>query len=161
MKGTVSRQKELFNQCSFLPGVEDLLNRLRNEGVPLAVATSSYLETFKEKTSHLDFSYFDVIVTGDSNEIANGKPAPDIYHLALQKLNQKRNTAFQPGECLVFEDGVPGVLSGKAFGAHKVFWIADQRALDALGEKKNEIEGDAGNVQIIDTFVGFDWNFKV
>ena len=52
--------------------------------------------------------FFDVIVTGE--EVKNGKPHPDIYLRAAQKLG------VAPERCLVAEDSLAGVAAGKSAG---------------------------------------------
>lgn len=51
---------------------------------------------------------FDVVVTGD--DVADPKPAPDLYLLACRRLG------VRPSEAIAFEDSVAGVLSAKAAG---------------------------------------------
>jgi HAD superfamily hydrolase (TIGR01509 family) len=51
---------------------------------------------------------FPVMVTGD--EIANGKPAPDIYLLAAERLG------VAPSECIALEDSDAGTLSASRAG---------------------------------------------
>ncbi|HEY6924514.1 MAG TPA: HAD-IA family hydrolase, partial [Steroidobacteraceae bacterium] len=55
---------------------------------------------------------FSVIATGDV--VANKKPAPDIYHLALDELG------ISPGRAIAFEDSAIGVRSAKAAGLFTV-----------------------------------------
>ena len=66
----------------------------------------------KKRTHHERhlFEHIDVIVTGDDPAVKNGKPAPDIY------LEAARRLGVDPAECLVFEDALSGVKSGKAAG---------------------------------------------
>ncbi len=64
--------------------------------------TEEFLERFNLKT------YFSFIVTGD--EILNGKPSPDPYLVAIKKLN------LNSAECIVVEDALSGVRSGKSAG---------------------------------------------
>ena len=52
--------------------------------------------------------YFHVVATSD--DVANNKPAPDVYRFAAQQLG------VQPERCLVFEDSVAGMQSAKAAG---------------------------------------------
>jgi beta-phosphoglucomutase-like phosphatase (HAD superfamily) len=69
-----------------------------------AVATSSQrgiAVPYLAATDLLD--RFDVVATGD--EVANGKPAPDLFLLAAQRLG------IDPGTCLVLEDAEPGVIA--------------------------------------------------
>lgn len=54
------------------------------------------------------FDLVDVLVC--AGDTPNGKPYPDPFLLAAEKLNVK------PADCLVFEDGNPGVASAKAAG---------------------------------------------
>lgn len=65
--------------------------------------------------------FFTAITTGD--EVENGKPAPDIYLLAAQKLG------VAPQNCLVVEDALAGVQAGKSAGM-KVAAIPDARFMD-------------------------------
>ena len=62
--------------------------------------------------------YIDVIIT--SEHIKNGKPAPDIFILAAQEIGLK------PYECIVFEDGLPGVKAAIAAGIRIVVAIIEE-----------------------------------
>ncbi|CCK68362.1 haloacid dehalogenase superfamily protein KNAG_0A07080 [Huiozyma naganishii CBS 8797] len=132
----VKSQESKWPTSSFLPGVVELLKYLHEKNIPTAVCTSSNKLKFKGKTSHLPcFENFDVIVTGDDPRIpaGRGKPCPDIWQLGLKMLNEKFGGDIKPSECLVFEDGIPGVKSGKAFGAH-VIWVPHPEAQPYLGD---------------------------
>ena len=86
-----------------------LLNELRNEGVPLAVASSSPMRLIKFVLEMFSLEdYFEVLVSGECTE--NGKPHPDIY------LEAARLLGVEPSECLAIEDSINGVLSAKAAG---------------------------------------------
>jgi pseudouridine-5'-monophosphatase len=130
-------QRKLFPSCQPLPGVETLLTNLttaktaKGDKVHIALATSSHAINFKLKTEHLEdlFSAFDPHrrVLGDDPRIpkGRGKPAPDIYLLALQTINSSLKDGEKeilPGECLVFEDSVLGIESGRRAGMRCV-WV--------------------------------------
>lgn len=125
-------QIELFPNTKPLPGVMDLLAGLKKRGVHMALATSSNKNNFKLKSQHLGdlFQNFALEhqVLGDDPRIpaGRGKPAPDIYLLALSTLNKtleaQGQPPIQPEECLVFEDSVPGVESGRRAGMQAV-WV--------------------------------------
>lgn len=73
---------------------------------------------------------------GDDPRIpkGRGKPAPDIYLLALETLNARRRLQGEkhdilPQECLVFEDSVPGVESGRRAGM-QVVWCPHPELLN-------------------------------
>jgi len=98
--------------------------------VHIALATSSHEANFRLKTAHLTelFSVFEAPrrVLGDDKRIpaGRGKPLPDIYHLALRTINDSLPAGERPilpEECLVFEDSVPGVESGRRAGM-RVIW---------------------------------------
>jgi HAD superfamily hydrolase (TIGR01509 family) len=92
-----------------LPGAVDVVRAIQRAGVPLAVASSSILpwvEACLTKLALLDA--FGVIVTG--SDVTNGKPAPDIYLAAAQRLG------VAPEECLAIEDAPAGIESAHAAG---------------------------------------------
>lgn len=105
-------------------------NKKKNR-VHIALATSSHANNFRIKTAHLTdlFSVFpsERRVLGDDQRVApgRGKPMPDIYHLALSTINAglaPGEPPITPEECLVFEDSVPGVESGRRAGM-RVVWV--------------------------------------
>jgi HAD superfamily hydrolase (TIGR01509 family) len=82
---------------------------LRARGVPVAVASSSPRERLQRTLSRAGLlDAFDAVVSGD--EVARGKPAPDMFLLAASKLG------VAPEECIVVEDSPPGVQAGVAAG---------------------------------------------
>jgi HAD superfamily hydrolase (TIGR01509 family) len=82
---------------------------LRSRGVPVAVASSSPRERLQRTLGRAGLlDAFDVVVSGD--EVAHGKPAPDMFLLAASRLG------VDPGECVVVEDSPPGVQAGIAAG---------------------------------------------
>jgi HAD superfamily hydrolase (TIGR01509 family) len=70
-----------------MPGVEELLGRVRERGLRLALATSSKVKHLKATFDSLGFDLsqrFDVVINADDAE--RTKPAPDLVHAALDKL---------------------------------------------------------------------------
>ncbi|VVT46640.1 uncharacterized protein SAPINGB_P001314 [Magnusiomyces paraingens] len=163
---TTRRLEELFPTAEFLPGARELLTYLDLHGVPIALATSSHAHTFRLKTGHLHdagFAFFKKhIVTGDDKRVApgRGKPHPDIWYVALESLNKEmlenheETEPIKIEECLVFEDGVPGVTAGIAAGA-TVVWVPDERAIDAMGNDKAE-ELISGHGEILKSLKDLD-----
>ena len=98
--------------CDPMPGAEQMIRHLRNENVPIAVATSSTTELYEiKKSRHTDwFSLFDVTVTGDDPDVTRAKPAPDIFITAARRLGA------DPSDTLVFEDAPSGLAAGIAAG---------------------------------------------
>ncbi|MCG6234277.1 HAD family hydrolase [Vibrio furnissii] len=88
-------------------GVIELLEWLKAEHIPTAVATSTQRDvaSIKLRLSGLD-RYFDAVATGC--EVSQGKPHPEIYLLAASRLD------VAPAQCLAFEDSNNGVRSAVA-----------------------------------------------
>jgi HAD superfamily hydrolase (TIGR01509 family) len=90
-------------------GVHELLDWLDAERLPRAIATSTRRARAESKLVQAGLlARFDALVGGD--EVAHGKPAPDIY------LEAARRLAVEPAHCVVLEDSEPGVRAGLAAG---------------------------------------------
>lgn len=147
-------QTELFPSCKALPGVMNLLEGLKQRGVYMALATSSHAGNFKLKAGHLGdmFKYFatEHQVLGDDPRIppGRGKPAPDIYLLALSTLNKtlepQGQPPIQPEECLVFEDSVPGVEAGRRAGMQAVWCPHPELLVEFKGREPEVLAGLTG-----------------
>ena len=74
-------------------------------------------------------SYFSAILT--SCDVKRGKPFPDVYLSAAERIQ------VEPGECLVFEDIVHGIMAGKNAGM-KVCAVEDLYS-KAQEKKKREL----------------------
>lgn len=99
-----------------MPGARRLTRHFYCYQIPQAIATSSSRRPFSLKTQpHADWlNEFGCIVTGDDTAIRQGKPAPDIFLIAAQRLGT------MPSNCLVFEDSLAGVAAAKAAGMQVV-----------------------------------------
>lgn len=151
-------QRQYFPKTGPLPGVADVLNHLTARKTYIALATSSHAANFQLKTKHLDslFEAFPVSnrVLGDDKRIApgRGKPAPDIYLIALETINEGIRARggereVQPDECLVFEDSVPGVEAGRRAGM-RVIWCPHKELLkEYKGREKQVLAGIANEKQ--------------
>ena len=99
-------------------GLDELLDRLRAEGIRTAVCTATDMErTKKYLTSVGVLDKFDELICG--NMVKIGKPAPYIYQNACEKLG------LEPHECLALEDSPNGVISAASAGLN-VAMIPDQ-----------------------------------
>lgn len=99
------------------PAARESIAQLREAGLRIALATSTARPQALARLSRFDLQdAFDVITTGD--EIENGKPAPDIFLKAAERLG------VEPASCAVIEDSFNGVRAGHASGAH-VFMVPD------------------------------------
>lgn len=113
-----ARKTELYTRklksgnMALRPGVERLINEARQQGLLLAIATtSSYdnvtaLLTATLGTSALD--WFTVIAAGDV--VSQKKPAPDIYLYCLQQMG------LDAAQCLAVEDSANGLQAAQSAG---------------------------------------------
>ncbi|KAI9770468.1 MAG: hypothetical protein M1835_006549 [Candelina submexicana] len=151
-------QRHHFPSTQPLPGVPSLLQNLSNTTSPrvhIALATSSHAVNFKLKTDHLQhlFSVFpeERRVLGDDTRIppGKGKPAPDIYILALKTINdgikrEGKEREITPEECLVFEDSVPGIEAGRRAGM-RVIWCPHPGLLKEYKGREEEVLAGLGS----------------
>ena len=109
-EGCIARTAEIIRQGPpEKPGMREILDFFQERGIRIAVASSSSREMILNNLHRAEIEfYFDVIVSGD--EVSRGKPEPDIFLLAAQKLG------CAPEDCYVFEDGLNGVRAGIAAG---------------------------------------------
>lgn len=91
------------------PQMLAFVTALHGAGVPVAVASGSSPQTIDTilAGTGLD-AYFPVRVSAD--EVARGKPAPDVFVEAARRLGAA------PRDCVVLEDALPGVLAARAAG---------------------------------------------
>lgn len=109
-----------FNELDYSlkkPGLLNLLSYLRENNKNIALASSSI-------KSRIDFlldregvrDYFDEIISSD--DITKGKPDPQIFNLAMEKIGADKNKTY------IIEDSLAGVKAAKKSGA-KVVLIID------------------------------------
>ncbi len=101
--------RDRYRHTQLMPGAEGLTQFFYDRAIPMAIATSSHAENFQLKTTHHQdwLQRFRCIVKGDDPELQAGKPAPDIFLLAAQRLGAN------PHHCLVFEDSPAGVAAAR------------------------------------------------
>ncbi|GAD96165.1 HAD superfamily hydrolase, putative [Paecilomyces variotii No. 5] len=136
---STEQMRRHFPNCRPLHGAEDVLENLSRafnasgENVELVLATGTKTRSYELKTSNpetsqlIGFFQSDRRILGDDPRVPHGrgKPAPDIYLVALQSLNSTRDSSkkpISPNECLVFEDSVAGVEAARRAGM-RVVWV--------------------------------------
>ena len=130
----LTREKEELYRTMYAPhlaladGLKEILDDARRRGIQLAIATGGSLDNVDFILDGLNLRpMFDVIV--DASQYERGKPAPDCYLKAAARMG------LDPAECLVFEDAVAGVRSGKAAGM-RVAAVTATIARDILAAEK-------------------------
>ena len=112
-------KEEYESEIQAKPGAQELLQFLKEQGIPLSLATTNRKELYEPclRRNHL-YSYFDYIM--NVNEINSAKSEPKIYQLLAAKMNVK------PEETLVFEDILIAVNTAHQAG-FKVAAVYDKR----------------------------------
>jgi HAD superfamily hydrolase (TIGR01509 family) len=116
------------NRVGLFPSAKEVLQELRRMNLRLAVATSSVSASARPFLDRHNLTVcFDVVITGD--EIERGKPHPDIYLRAAEKLGLPADA------CLIVEDALAGVAAAKAANM-RVAAIPDTRFVDPCEYQK-------------------------
>ena len=94
-----------------MPGAPELVEHCATLGLPMALATSSSRAAVELKaTPHPWLAQIHVRVHGDDPALQRGKPAPDVFLLAAERLG------VQASRCWAFEDSPAGVQAAAAAG---------------------------------------------
>jgi beta-phosphoglucomutase len=105
---------ELVNQMTpddILPGIQQFLKETRAAGIKIGLGSVS--KNAKPILEHIGIvDAFDVII--DGTKISKGKPDPEVFLKGAEELG------VSPSECVVFEDAVAGIESGKRAGMKTV-----------------------------------------
>ena len=128
-------------------GCRELLDFLKEQGIPMAIATSTVPEITNKNLKRMGIvEYFDAIVM--STMVKHGKPAPDIFIEAGKRIGVKDCT-----ECIVCEDSYSGIFGAYAAGmkpilipdllkptdeTDKVTYATVDSLLDVINIVKNE-----------------------
>lgn len=94
-------------------GLYEILEGMKKRGIRMAVASSSLPDLIRRNLNKAGvYDYFDAVISG--TEVEHGKPAPDIFLLAAERIG------LPPSQCYVFEDGRNGIYAGVAAGCRTI-----------------------------------------
>ena len=145
-KESVYRQRCLANPEKFklASGAIELLDYLKEKNIPRTIATMSEWDNvdFYIKEFHLE-KWFDIDKIVYSDGTIPGKPAPDIFLIAADKIG------LAPKDCIVIEDAIAGINSAKSAGIGKIIAIASLEPIEFYRQMD-------GISQIITSFQQFD-----
>jgi HAD superfamily hydrolase (TIGR01509 family) len=105
----VARMRDLLASggAPFKPGAREILAWVAGLGIPLALATSSARQEVRDRLGDV-VRVFATVTTRE--DVARGKPSPDIYLAAATGLG------VEPADCLALEDSFAGVRAAAAAG---------------------------------------------
>lgn len=110
------------------PHAKEYMEKLHNEGVKIAIATSGYEGLCRSAFERL--GVWDLIdARAFSDEVGVDKSNPDVYLLAAERIGVK------PSDCVVFEDITAGI-SGAKKGGFKTCAVYDESNTEDTDELK-------------------------
>lgn len=96
-----------------MPGVMETLETFSKQGIPMAVASSSWMQMIRHVMEALELGhYFDVLHSAEDEQ--QGKPHPAVY------LGAARRLGVSPDKCMAIEDSCSGLESAKRAGMYTV-----------------------------------------
>jgi HAD superfamily hydrolase (TIGR01509 family) len=115
------------NKFKLASGLIEFLDYLKESKIPFTIATASGLNNVKFFFEHLDLAkWFDIYNVFYDNGTIQGKPEPEIYIRAANKIGIPIN------ECMVFEDAKSGIMSAQRAGAYKIVGVASMLNKEAM-----------------------------
>ena len=120
-KEALYRKQCLIDKENFklAPGAVEFLDFLKENNIPRTIATMSEWDNVEFYIKEFNLPrWFDVDKIVYSNGKIPGKPAPDIFMIAADKIG------LNPKDCVVVEDAIAGINSAKSAGIGKILAIA-------------------------------------
>ena len=124
-----TEEKEALYRKLFKPDIKEIdglfavIDKLDKQNIKTAIATTAPAKNRDFVLKELGLQNRFEVILGDEH-VSQGKPHPEIY------LETARQLGVKPGECLVFEDSPPGVISGKNAGMTVVGILSSHSADD-------------------------------
>lgn len=110
-------------------GLEAFLNWAKEQDISMTIATAANLANVEFYFDYFNLEkWFDMSKVVYDDTTLRGKPDPDIYLRAMERLS------VQPEDCVVFEDAVSGVLSAHAAGVSKIVGVYGDSSRKLLEE---------------------------
>lgn len=108
-EATARRMKEVFpSELRPIAGIENILSRL---SLPYCVASNSSHARLRQTFEIIGFTPFFEGRVFSAEDVARGKPAPDLFLHAASRMG-----GVDPSRCLVIEDSTTGVTAARVAG---------------------------------------------
>jgi beta-phosphoglucomutase len=102
-----------------IDGVVDFIQRLIDGGIRRAICSGALRSDITLMLAGTDFKdAFEAVVTAD--DVTHGKPDPEGYLLALNKLNENGANPIEASQCIVIEDSHWGLEAAAAAGMNLI-----------------------------------------
>jgi len=132
----VERKNTVFEELArtdgrIIEGVRDFLQMLRQNDIPMAICSGALLAEIELILDEAKLrSFFDVIVSAE--QVKRGKPHPDGFELALERVNTRGKVPISAEQCVVVEDSHWGLEAAKTAGMHTIA-VTNSYDADQLG----------------------------
>jgi HAD superfamily hydrolase (TIGR01509 family) len=124
------------NEIKLIRGFVEFLAQLDAAGIPSAVATSGSRRRVQQALQTFNLvSHFRSVLTAD--DVSRGKPDPALFLLSAQALQ------LDPGQILVCEDAVAGVIAAKTAG---------MKCIGIAANGRRSLLKQAGSDLVVDDF---------
>jgi len=139
----VERKNHIFeelvkNDGGIIDGVRDLLYRLRQGGIPMAICSGALLAEIELVLGRARLrDHFEVVISAE--HVSTGKPDPQGFLLSLERLNADRDEPIAANLCVVIEDSHWGLQAAQAAGMRTVA-ITNSYDADQLAKADKVIE---------------------
>ncbi len=107
-----------------IQGAENLIRKLKKNSFPSAIASSSSFDYVTYSLEKFGFSDFFENRVASIDMVEKGKPAPDLFLLAAQKLS------IDPHNCLVIENASDGIKAAELAGMTPILFLQKSDATD-------------------------------
>ena len=120
--GIIREKSKIFEELSktegrTIEGVHDFLQMLEKNKIPMAICSGSLMVEIEVMLEESGLRHFFAEIVS-AEQVKKGKPHPEGFLLALQKLNKNCHPPIVAGECIIIEDSQWGLQAGKAAGMH-------------------------------------------
>ena len=122
--GIINEKSKIFEELTktegrTIEGVHEFLQMLQENNIPMAICSGSLLVEIEVVLEESRLRHFFAEIVS-AEQVKKGKPHPEGFLLALQKLNKTCRPPIAANECIVIEDSHWGLQAGKAAGMHTV-----------------------------------------
>jgi beta-phosphoglucomutase len=124
IKNLIKQKNGIFEElavteATIFEAVPEFLQMLSDNGIPMAICSGAVLEEIALILEQSGLGHFFAeIVAGD--QVTKGKPDPEGFLLALERLNKGNQNPIAANECVIIEDSHWGLEAGNAAGMHTV-----------------------------------------
>ncbi len=139
-KTELACQEIVNDKTSLRPGVAELIAKALEQGIKVALVTSTYQENIdaiaEAAGDDLPVDKLSAVMTRDDAE--NNKPAPDVYLAALKRL------LVDSSEVIAIEDSEPSLKAAKQAGIYTVVTpgkFTDQQDFSEADQQLESLEG--------------------